>query len=78
VEHDELFRSIRAGRPINDGAWMADSCLMAIMGRMAAYSGKKVTWEDARDSSESLLPSDWSPSARPAPSVVKPGAAPGA
>ncbi len=73
VEHDELFRSIRAGRPINDGAWMADSCLMAIMGRMAAYTGQKVTWEQARDSGESMLPTDWSPSPRPVPPVRKPG-----
>jgi myo-inositol 2-dehydrogenase/D-chiro-inositol 1-dehydrogenase len=42
VEHDELFASIRKGEPINDGTWMAHSTLMAIMGRMAAYTGKNV------------------------------------
>jgi myo-inositol 2-dehydrogenase/D-chiro-inositol 1-dehydrogenase len=73
VEHDELFRSIRQGRPINDGLWMADSCLMAIMGRMAAYTGRKVTWDEARDSTESLLPTDWTPTPRPVPPVRKPG-----
>lgn len=72
VEHDELFRSIRAGRPINDGAWMANSCLMAIMGRMAAYTGRRVTWEEARDSTESLMPEDLSP-VRPVPQVPRPG-----
>src|SRR5262249_14399365 len=35
VEHDELFASIRAGKPINNGEYMAHSTLLAIMGRMA-------------------------------------------
>ncbi|MEY3120037.1 MAG: Inositol 2-dehydrogenase, partial [Bacteroidota bacterium] len=39
-EHNELFASIRAGKPINDGEWMCQSTLMAIMGRMATYTGK--------------------------------------
>ena len=45
VEHDELFASIRAGKPINDGGTMIDSTYMAIMGQLACYSGKPVTWE---------------------------------
>ncbi len=56
IEHDELFASIRSGKPINDGAWMAQSTLLAIMGRMAAYTGQVVTWEEALNSKESLLP----------------------
>ena len=39
TEHDELFASIRSGRPINNGDYMAASTLLAIMGRMAAYTG---------------------------------------
>src|SRR5256885_418203 len=35
AEHDELFASIRAGKPINNGEYMCKSTLMAIMGRMA-------------------------------------------
>src|SRR5690606_35218892 len=34
VEHDELFASIRTGKPINNGEYMAKSTLLAIMGRM--------------------------------------------
>ncbi len=41
VEHDELFASIRAGTPINNGEYMAKSTLLAIMGRMATYTEKK-------------------------------------
>jgi len=35
TEHDELFASIRNGKPINNGHYMARSTLLAIMGRMA-------------------------------------------
>lgn len=56
VEHNTLFQSIRQGKPVNEGEFMADSCLMAIMGRMSAYSGQQVTWEQAVTSGESLRP----------------------
>ena len=56
VEHDELFASIRKGQPINDGVRMARSTMVAIMGRMAAYSGKEITWDDALNSQEDLQP----------------------
>jgi myo-inositol 2-dehydrogenase / D-chiro-inositol 1-dehydrogenase len=56
VEHDELFASIRKGKPINDGVWMAHSTLMALMGRMAAYTGKEISWTDALNSQEKLVP----------------------
>jgi predicted dehydrogenase len=61
AEHDELFAAIRSGRPINDGLWMTHSCLMAIMGRMAAYTGQEITWDQALNSQEKLVPDelDW-------------------
>jgi hypothetical protein len=55
-EHNELFASIRSGKPINDGAWMAQSTLMGLMGRMAAYTGQEVTWEQMQNSNEKLVP----------------------
>lgn len=55
-EHDELFASIRAGKPKNDGVWMAHSVLLAIMARMAAYTGQTITWEQAMNSQEKLGP----------------------
>lgn len=59
-EHNELFASIRSGKPINDGEWMAQSTLMGIMGRMAAYTGKEVTWEQATTSEDKLVPDKFS------------------
>lgn len=56
TEHEELFTSIRSGQPINDGDRMVNSTQMAIMGRMAGYTGKKVTWEEAMNSQEMLMP----------------------
>lgn len=55
-EHNELFASIRSGKHINDGDWMTSSSLLGIMGRMAAYTGKEVTWEQALNSQENLVP----------------------
>jgi predicted dehydrogenase len=61
-EHDALFASIRSGKPINNGDYMAKSTLLAIMGRMAAYTGQQVTWDMAMNSKEDLSPPayDWS------------------
>jgi hypothetical protein len=56
VEHDELFASIRNGKPINDGVRMAHSTLMGLMGRMAAYTGQEITWQQALNSQERLVP----------------------
>ena len=55
-EHNELFASIRNGKPINDGLWMAHSTMLGIMGRMAAYTGQAITWDDALNSQENLVP----------------------
>jgi myo-inositol 2-dehydrogenase/D-chiro-inositol 1-dehydrogenase len=61
IEHNELFASIRSGKPINDGERMAHSTLMGIMGRMAAYTGQEITWEQAMSSQEKIVPDefDW-------------------
>jgi predicted dehydrogenase len=56
VEHDEMFESIRKGEPINDGVRLAHSSMVAIMGRMAAYTGENLTWEDALNSEDRLVP----------------------
>jgi predicted dehydrogenase len=75
VEHNELFASIRKGEPINDGDRMAKSTMLAIMGRMAAYTGQIVRWDDAMNSEERLAPpnlDDWNQQL-PVPSVAMPG-----
>ena len=61
TEHDELLASIRAGKPINDGTRMAHTTLMTLMGRMAAYTGREIAWQQALDSQQNLMPEelDW-------------------
>jgi predicted dehydrogenase len=73
-EHDLLFASIRKNEPMNDGHRMATSTLLAMMGRMAAYTGQQVTWEQALNSQERLFPEhlDWNGALE-----VKPRAEPG-
>ena len=58
AEHDHLFKSIREGGAVNDGEWMAHSTMLAIMGRMAAYTGQEITWEAAMNSTHDLAPDD--------------------
>ena len=81
-EHNELFASIRAGKPINDGHWMCQSTLMAVMGRTASYTGKKIEWANLVKSTEDLTPDEvkksgsyaFGPLAEPA--VAMPGKTP--
>ena len=70
TEHDELFASIRKGKPINNGNYMSKSTLMAIMGRMATYTGQAVTWEQALQSREKLAPDRYAWDAKPPESSV--------
>ncbi|MFM8494036.1 MAG: Gfo/Idh/MocA family protein [Planctomycetia bacterium] len=66
-EHKDLVDSIRAGKPIVELRQMADSSLVAVMGRMAAYTGQKVTWKFVtEDSKLDLFPKDltWTSSLR--------------
>lgn len=70
TEHDELFASIRKGEPINNGEYMSKSTLLAIMGRMATYTGQTVTWEDAVNSQENLSPERYDWDAKPPESKV--------
>ena len=62
VEHDQLFASIRNGGVIADAENGAMSTLTAIMGRMATYSGKVITWDQALNSDLQIMPAevDWS------------------
>ena len=56
VEHDKLFASIRSGGVISDAENGAKSTLSAILGRMATYTGKKITFEEALNSQLHLMP----------------------
>ena len=41
-----------------DADYAAYSTMMGVMGRMATYTGQVVTWEQAMNSKESLVPDD--------------------
>lgn len=73
IEHDELFACIRSGKPINNGDYMCKSTLMAIAGRMAAYTGQKLTWDAVLNSTESLSPTAYEWGDLSTPAVAIPG-----
>jgi predicted dehydrogenase len=73
VEHVELFDAIRNGTPINNGIYMSQSTLFAIMGRMATYTGQNITWEMALNSKEDLTPPKLALGDTPVPAVPMPG-----
>ncbi|MHC4584925.1 MAG: gfo/Idh/MocA family oxidoreductase, partial [Planctomycetota bacterium] len=55
-EHDLLFEAIRENKPYNETERSAYAAMTGILGRMAAESGKMVTWEDAMASDLELAP----------------------
>lgn len=79
TEHNTLFKSIRDGNPFFDGIRMANSTMLAIWGRMAAYTGQTITWDEALASNEKLGPEldqynwdlDWSMKDVPKPGITK-------
>ncbi len=56
-QHQDLVNSIRGSGPrFHEGVRVAESTLTAIMGRMSAYTGKRLTWEEAMNSDLSIIP----------------------
>jgi myo-inositol 2-dehydrogenase / D-chiro-inositol 1-dehydrogenase len=51
-----LLAAVVANRPYNELDWAADSTMTAILGRMATYSGKLVTWDEAVKSDLTYAP----------------------
>ena len=75
IEHDELFAAIRHGEVINNGDRMMNSTLVAILGRTAAYTGKRITWDEMVKSTLDLAPEEtlkWGDKFEPTP-LPKPG-----
>lgn len=52
-EHAALLESIVQGKPVNEGRQVAESCMAAIMGRIAAYTGQMVRWAEVMDRKDS-------------------------
>jgi predicted dehydrogenase len=74
LEHVALFNSIRDGKPINNGHYMTNSSMLAIMGRMCTYTGQALTWDQCFNSQERLGPTEyaWNDNV-PAVTVAIPG-----
>ncbi len=66
-QHTTLYNAIRSGGKdyVNNLPYTAKATMAAILGRMAAYSGKKVTWDEAFNSTEVLAPSAYAWDATP-------------
>ena len=75
-EHIDMIESIRAGKPLNELKTVAESTLTAIMGRMSAYTGKAVTWDEALNSKLNLTPGKLEFAPYPMPAVAMPGETP--
>ena len=52
------FKSIRNGDVISNAEYGAKSTMTAIMGRMATYSGKEITWDQAMALDHKLVPDE--------------------
>jgi predicted dehydrogenase len=55
-EHINLVNAIRTGKPYNDAVNQVNSVITTIMGRMSAYTGKDVTFEEVMNSDLYLGP----------------------
>ena len=81
LEHYPLQEAIRGDKDYNEAERGAFSSLAAIMGRMSAYSGKEVTWQEALNSELVLAPDQFTwdamPKVLPGPDGNYPVAIPG-
>jgi hypothetical protein len=82
-EQKILIGSIRDCRPVNHGDTMIDSTYMAIMGQIACYNGKVVSWDQMKSADFEFEPKvddvtlDMEPPIRPDPSGNYPLPVPG-
>ena len=59
LEHDHLFAAIRRGDAYNEVEYGAKSTMTSILGRMATYSGKVISWDEAINSEIDLSPREY-------------------
>ena len=71
TEMDDFLAALVTGMPYNEADWATESTMTAILGRMATYSGKVVSWDTAINSDLDLSPEKLAWDAEP---KVKPNA----
>lgn len=54
-EHVDMIRSVMTGKPLNDAKRIAEVTMVAIMGRISAYTGELVRWNDLMKNESSPL-----------------------
>ena len=75
--HAALIRSIREGKPINEGVRLAEATMTGIMGRMSAYTGRALKWDWAMKASKlDLRPPRYEMGPLPVAPVAMPGRTP--
>lgn len=57
-QHEDFIAALRAGRIVNEVETAARSTLTAILGRMAAYGGQFITWDEVCASNATLANPD--------------------
>ncbi len=56
VCHNEFFAALRKGQIINTGEYMANSTMLGLLGREAAHTGQRITWEQMWAANQDLAP----------------------
>ena len=75
--HAALIRSIREGKPINEGVRLAEATMTGVMGRMSAYTGRALKWDWAMNASKlDLRPAKYEMGPLPVEPVALPGRTP--
>jgi predicted dehydrogenase len=59
-EHIDLLESISNGKPLNELQQVAESTMTAILGRLSAYTGKRLSWDEGLNASLDTFPNPMS------------------
>jgi predicted dehydrogenase len=58
IEFVDMITAIRENKPFNNTEATANSSLLAVLGRESAYTGKRITWEEIKQTNMDFLPQD--------------------
>jgi len=73
-QHADQIAAIRQRQPLNEGKRIAESTMTCIMGRMSAYTGRRLSWDWVMNASKlDLSPPKYEFGELPIPSVAIPG-----
>jgi len=73
-EHADLIAAVRSNTRLNEGVALAESTMTGIMGRLAAYSGREISWRWMMEGSKlDLRPAKYEMGSVPVPPVAIPG-----